>query len=198
MSKTVKLPFPQLVRAFWSPYLKLLGYMTPYRKRFFLGIAFGVLAGIVSGSLTLVILKAGESIGVKIDKSQLMPGAIPTGGPGIGDVIGMSMLIPLVMVLRGLFSYLNVYCLAWVSLRVLRDIRTKLFSHLMSQSLDFFNREKTGTLMSRVMSDTRVTQNALTSIVACILMLWEKQFLKIIYSHHKHEPHLKTDPTHRH
>ncbi len=82
--------------------------MTPYRKRFFLGIAFGVLAGIVSGSLTLVILKAGESIGVKIDKSQLMPGAIPTEGPGIGDVIGMSMLIPLVMVLRGLFSYLNV------------------------------------------------------------------------------------------
>ena len=169
MSKTVKLPFPQLVRAFWSPYLKLLGYMTPYRKRFFLGIAFGVLAGIVSGSLTLVILKAGESIGVKIDKSQLMPGAIPTGGPGIGDVIGMSMLIPLVMVLRGLFSYLNVYCLAWVSLRVLRDIRTKLFSHLMSQSLDFFNREKTGTLMSRVMSDTRVTQNALTSISADVI-----------------------------
>ena len=169
MSKTVKLPFLQLVRAFWSPYLKLLGYMTPYRKRFFLGIAFGVLAGIVSGSLTLVILKAGESIGVKIDKSQLMPGAIPTGGPGIGDVIGMSMLIPLVMVLRGLFSYLNVYCLAWVSLRVLRDIRTKLFSHLMSQSLDFFNREKTGTLMSRVMSDTRVTQNALTSISADVI-----------------------------
>ena len=76
MSKPAKLPFPQLMRAFWSPYLRLLGYMTPYRKRFFLGIAFGVLAGIVSGSLTLVILKAGESIGVKIDKSQLMPGAM--------------------------------------------------------------------------------------------------------------------------
>jgi len=169
MSKPAKLPFPQLMRAFWSPYLRLLGYMTPYRKRFFLGIAFGVLAGIVSGSLTLVILKAGESIGVKIDKSQLMPGAIPTAGPGIGGVIGMSLLIPLVMVLRGIFSYLNVYYLAWVSLRVLRDIRTQLFAHLMSQSLDFFNREKTGKLMSRVMSDTRVTQNALTSISGDII-----------------------------
>ena len=169
MSKTVKLPFPQLVRAFWGPYLKLLGYMTPYRKRFFLGIAFGVLAGIVSGSLTLVILKAGESIGVKIDKSQLIPGAIPTAGPGIGDVIGMSLLIPLVMILRGLFSYLNGYYLAWVSLRVLRDIRTKLFGHLMSQSLDFFNREKSGKLMSRVMSDTQVTQSGLTSISADVI-----------------------------
>ena len=169
MSKPAKLPFPQLVRAFWSPYLRLLGYMKPYRKRFFLGIIFGVLAGIVSGSLTLVILKAGESIGVKVDKSALVPGAISNDGPGIEGVIWISLLIPLVMVLRGLFSYLNVYYLAWVSLRVLRDIRTQLFSHLMSQSLDFFNREKAGKLMSRVMSDTRVTQNALTSISGDII-----------------------------
>jgi len=169
MSKPAKLPFPQLVRAFWNPYLRLLGYMTPYRRQFFMGIAFGVLAGIVSGSLTLVILKAGESIGVKVDKSALMPGAVANDGPGIGGVIWISLLIPLVMVLRGLFSYLNVYYLAWVSLRVLRDIRTQLFSHLMSQSLDFFNREKSGKLMSRVMSDTRVTQNALTSISGDII-----------------------------
>ena len=169
MSKPAKLPFPQLVRAFWKPYLRLLGYMRPYRKQFFMGIIFGVLAGIVSGSLTLVILKAGESIGVKLDKSALMPGAVSNEGPGIEGVIWISMLIPLVMVLRGLFSYLNVYYLAWVSLRVLRDIRTQLFSHLMSQSLDFFNREKTGKLMSRVMSDTRVTQNALTSISGDII-----------------------------
>jgi subfamily B ATP-binding cassette protein MsbA len=119
--------------------------------------------------LTLVILKAGESIGVKVDKSALVPGAISNDGPGIEGVIWISMLIPLVMVLRGLFSYLNVYYLAWVSLRVLRDIRTQLFSHLMSQSLDFFNREKAGKLMSRVMSDTRVTQNALTSISGDII-----------------------------
>lgn len=134
-----------------------------------MGIAFGVLAGIVSGSLTLVILKAGESIGVKVDKSALVPGAVSNDGPGIEGVIWMSLLIPLVMVLRGLFSYLNVYYLAWVSLRVLRDIRTQLFSHLMAQSLDFFNREKSGKLMSRVMSDTRVTQNALTSISGDII-----------------------------
>jgi subfamily B ATP-binding cassette protein MsbA len=169
MSKPAKLPFPQLLRAFWSPYLRLLGYMKPYRRRFFLGILFGVLAGIVSGSLTLVILKAGESIGVKVDKSALVPGAISNDGPGIEGVIWISLLIPLVMVLRGLFSYLNVYYLAWVSLRVLRDIRTQLFSRLMSQSLDFFNREKAGKLMSRVMSDTRVTQNALTSISGDII-----------------------------
>jgi subfamily B ATP-binding cassette protein MsbA len=73
------------------------------------------------------------------------------------------------MVARGIFSYLNVYSLAWVSLRVLRDIRSELFAHLMSQSLDFFSREKAGKLMSRVMSDTRVAQNALTSVSGDII-----------------------------
>jgi ATP-binding cassette, subfamily B, bacterial MsbA len=173
MSKPPKLPFPQLVRAFWSPYLRLLSYMHPYRKRFFLGIGCGVLAGMFSGAIPLVIKKAGETLmasGAKLpDKSQILSGAIGNEGPGIESVVWISLLIPLVMILRGVFSYLNVYSLAWVSLRVLRDIRTQLFAHLMSQSLDFFSREKAGKLMSRVMSDTRVTQNALTSISGDII-----------------------------
>ncbi len=171
MSK--KPPFSELVRAFWKPYLRLLHYMLPYRKRFALGILCGVLAGSLSGLIPLVIKKAGEPLmaaGARLpDKSALWSGAVSNEGPGIEEVIGIALLIPLVMVARGIFSYLNVYSLAWVSLRVLRDMRTQLFGHLMSQSLDFFHREKAGTLMSRVMSDTRVTQTALTSISGDII-----------------------------
>jgi subfamily B ATP-binding cassette protein MsbA len=173
MSKPQKLPFPELVRAFWKPYLRLLSYMHPYRKRFFFGIACGVAGGMLNGAIPLVIKKAGEPLmggGLKLpDKSALLSGGIANDGPGIESVIWISLLIPLVMVARGIFSYLNVYSLAWVSLRVLRDIRTNLFAHLMSQSLDFFSREKAGKLMSRVMSDTRVTQNALTSVSGDII-----------------------------
>ncbi len=173
MSKPPKLSFPELVRAFWKPYLRLLSYMHPYRKRFFFGIACGVVGGMLNGAIPLVIKKAGESImggGMKLpDKSALFGGGVGNEGPGIESVVWISLLIPLVMVARGIFSYLNVYSLAWVSLRVLRDIRTQLFAHLMSQSLDFFSREKAGKLMSRVMSDTRVTQNALTSVSGDII-----------------------------
>jgi subfamily B ATP-binding cassette protein MsbA len=174
MAKPTKLPFLQLVRAFWSPYLRLLSYMKPYRKRFFLGIGCGVLAGILSGLIPLVIKQAAEPLlGAEMKmpntKQMLLGTGISNDGPGIESVVWIALLIPLVMVARGIFSYLNVYSLAWVSLRVLRDIRTQLFAHLMSQSLDFFNREKTGKLMSRVMSDTRVTQNALTSVSGDII-----------------------------
>jgi subfamily B ATP-binding cassette protein MsbA len=173
MPKPPKLPFPQLVRAFWRPYLRLLSYMLPYRKRFFLGIACGVVGGMLNGIIPLVIKKAGEPLmggALKFpDKSALFSGGVSNDGPGIESVIWISLLIPLVMVARGIFSYLNVYSLAWVSLRVLRDIRSKLFAHLMSQSLDFFSREKAGKLMSRVMGDTRVAQSALTSVSSNII-----------------------------
>ena len=147
--------------------------MLPYRKRFFLGIACGVVGGMLNGVIPLVIQKAGEPLmggALKFpDKSALFSGGVSNDGPGIESVIWISLLIPLVMVARGIFSYLNVYSLAWVSLRVLRDIRSELFAHLMSQSLDFFSREKAGKLMSRVMSDTRVAQNALTSVSGDII-----------------------------
>jgi len=166
MSKQ-KIPFFQLLPAFWAPYLRLAHYLKPYRKRFAMGLVFGVLAGVLNGVIPLVIKKASDAIlpaGQSLDPSQLMkPGGLDSG-PGIENVLWISMLIPAVMVTRGIFSYLNSYCLAWVSLRVLRDIRTQLFSHLISQSLGFFNRSKAGKLISRVMNDTRMAQNALTSI----------------------------------
>jgi len=173
MSKPAKLPFPQLVRAFWGPYLRLLTYVKPYRKRFFLGIGCGVVAGSLSAVIPLVIKLAAETLmgaGGKLpSKAQMLSGAFSDEGPGIESVLWISLLIPLVMVGRGIFAYLNVYSLAWVSLRVLRDIRSQLFAHIMTQSLDFFNREKAGKLMNRVMSDTRQTQNALTSVSGDII-----------------------------
>ncbi len=168
MPKPPKLPFFQMVRLFWKPYQKLLSYMLPYKKRFIIGIVCGVVGGMLSGVIPLVIQKAGQSLmggGLKLpNQSALLNGGISNDGPGIESVIWISLLIPLVMVARGIFSYLNGYYLAWVSQRVLTDVRTQLFAHLMSQSLDFFSRKKAGILMSRVMSDTRVAQTALTTV----------------------------------
>ena len=165
-----KLPFPQLVRAFWDPYLRLAQYLKPYKKQLVLGLACGILAGALNGLIPLVIAKAGNAIlpagqtQSLMSPKQFLKSGTTDAGPGIERVFWIAMLIPGIMVTRGIFSYLNSYTLAWVSLRVLRDIRTELFSHLVSQSLGFFNRSKSGRLISRVMNDTRVAQNALTSI----------------------------------
>ena len=170
MSKPKKLPFFQLVKAFWNPYVRLFSYMLPHKKKFILGIVFGSLAGVTSGVFPLVIKKAGDAIipGGMGNPMKLVKSGMDSG-PGIESVIWIALLIPAEMVARGVLSYISSYYLGWVSNRVLRDIRDKLFSHLMDQSLEFFNKSKSGKLISRVMNDTRVAQNALTSISADII-----------------------------
>src|SRR5205814_4987000 len=74
------------------------------------------------------------------------------------------LAIPLVMTIRRLCSYANAYYMAWVSNKVVNDIRNQLFSKVMSHSMDFFNRMQGGYLMSRIQNDARNMQQALASV----------------------------------
>ena len=167
-----KLPLPELIRQFWKPYLALAAYLKPYKPRFFMGLGFGILAGVLNGMIPLVIKLVGDKVfpgGGSAMKVNPFAAAGADAGPPIGEYIWILMLIPAAMIARGVFAYLNSYCLAWVGYRVLHDIRSQLFDHLTSQSLDFFNKAKSGRLISRVLNDTRMAQNALTSIASDVV-----------------------------
>ena len=78
-----------------------------------------------------------------------VPFKLPTIVPGsaaLWEVVLICASIPALMAVRGVFSYLNAYCLLWVSQRVLDDIRQQL-RHLLGQSLEFFNRAKASELV---------------------------------------------------
>jgi subfamily B ATP-binding cassette protein MsbA len=52
----------------------------------------------------------------------------------------------------------------WVSNKAVTDIRAQLFSKMVRQSMDFFNKMRSGFLISRITNDTRVVQMALTAV----------------------------------
>ena len=149
----------------WQPYLELLSYIKPYKGRFFFGIAMGVLFALVNGSVPLLVKFVGDRIFPGgADHQKIAEAAAAGMGPGIQSVLWACLLVPLVMILRGFFSYLNAYSMSWVSLRVLNDIRTKLFTSIVHQSQGFFDQAQTGRLMSRILNDTSVAQSTLTQL----------------------------------
>jgi len=77
--------------------------------------------------------------------------------------------IPFIMLLRGVFGYLDVYCLQWVTTRAVTDLRTRLFSHLLDLSAGFYTENSSGQLMSNVMSDTGALQGILGSATRVIV-----------------------------
>lgn len=166
-----KMSFREFLRVSREPYLRLFSYLKPYRFRFGLGILFGALFGAVQGLLIFDVRVVTGA--VFPGSSATMPATLVKYFPSLADfhihgTLGQVLLIcstiPLLMGLRGLCSYLNSYFMLWVSVRVLDDIRTAVFRKTLSQSLEFFNRAKTGDLVQTVFNQTRMAQQALTTI----------------------------------
>ena len=84
-------------------------------------------------------------------------------------VIWVCALLPLLMVVRGLFGYLNAYCMQWVSVKTLDDIRQDVFTNVLRQSQEFFNKQKVGDLIQTVFNQTRMAQMALTQIASDVV-----------------------------
>jgi ATP-binding cassette, subfamily B, bacterial MsbA len=164
MSK--KRPSPrEFVRLLVGPYRDLFPFLKPHLGRFVLALAFGALFGVISGLLPLALNHVNSQVFPQgKNKVDMLSDAMNGTGAGINSVLLVCSLIPFIFVLRSLCDYLNSYYMAWVALRVLADIRCKLYAHILQQSLEFFNRERSGNLISRVANDTRVAQTALTSI----------------------------------
>lgn len=165
---------PKVKRSVWEtikagsgPYRRLFQYVKPYKVRFGIGLAFGFAFGAINGLLPLVLAKVMSAVfqGGPMNATAIFQnrGQLDAG-PKIDSLVIWCLAIPAVMMARSLCSYLNSYYMAWVGNKVLTDIRTQLFQKILSHSMDFFNKARSGFLMSRITNDTRMMQTALSTI----------------------------------
>ncbi|MGA7275026.1 MAG: ABC transporter ATP-binding protein [Candidatus Udaeobacter sp.] len=157
----------QTLRAASGPYRRLIGYVKPYKVRFIVGLLLGFAYGGVSSLLPLAISRVTSTIfhGAAPNPTALRSnlGALNTG-PKINSIVLICLAIPAIMTVRSLCSYGNTYCMQWVSNKVVTDIRGQLFNKMVRLSMDFFNKMRSGLLISRITNETRVVQMALTAV----------------------------------
>jgi subfamily B ATP-binding cassette protein MsbA len=148
-------------------YRRLYGYVKPYKVRFILGLALGLAYGAVNSLFPLAIARV---------TSTIFHGAAPNpmavrhnlgvldSGPKINSIVLICLAIPAIMTVRSLCSYGSTYCMQWVANKVVSDIRSQLFSKMVRNSMDFFNKARSGFLMSLITNNTRVMQMALQTV----------------------------------
>ena len=73
-------------------------------------------------------------------------------------------MLPMVVVVRGLSSFVNVYLLSKIGLGVLETLRLKVYRKYQDLSLAFHDRQQKGDLLSRLMQDTQFLQGGLVQI----------------------------------
>ncbi len=162
-----KLSFWQTLRAASSSYRRLYSYVKPYKARFILGLAMGLAYGGVNSLFPLAIARVTSTIfhGTAPNPMDARHnlGVLDTG-PKINSIVFICLAIPAIMTLRSLCSYGSTYCMQWVSNKVVTDIRSHLFSKMVRNSMDFFNKARSGFLMSLITNNTRLVQMALTTV----------------------------------
>ena len=148
-------------------YRRLYSYVKPYRVRFILGLALGLAYGGVNSLFPLAIARV---------TSTIFHGAAPNpmavrhnlgaldAGPKINSIVLICLAIPAIMTVRSLCSYGSTYCMQWVANKVVSDIRSQLFNKMIRNSMDFFNKARSGFLMSLITNNTRVMQMALQTV----------------------------------
>ena len=157
----------QTLRAASGPYRRLYAYVKPYKVRFIVGLLLGFAYGGVNSLLPLATARVTSAIfhGAAPNPMALRSnlGVLDTG-PKINSIILICLAIPAIMTVRSLCSFGNTYCMQWVSNKVVTDIRGQVFSKMIRHSMDFFNKMRSGFLISRITNETRVVQMALTAV----------------------------------
>lgn len=85
------------------------------------------------------------------------------------DVLIFSFLpiaIILIFVFRGICRYISDYFMGTAAQLAVQDVRNEIFSKNILLDLKFFNRNQTGSLMSRIVNDVAAMQNSVASIIA--------------------------------
>ncbi len=90
-------------------------------------------------------------------------------------------IIPIVLLLiafgRAFGDFIDTYCMSWVSRKVIQDLRQAMFENLMYAPAEFYDREPSGSLVSRLTFDVEQVANASGAALRIVF----KDFVKVIF-----------------
>ncbi len=118
---------------------RFLPFIRPHRKAFFLAVVL------------LVFAIAGELAGPLVLRA-VIDDAIPSGS--ISRIVRYSGLFALIFIATMAIAYLQVIIVSRIGLGIVRSLKRRLFDHVLTLSMAFFDRNPSGKLMARVESDT--------------------------------------------
>ena len=133
------------------PYFK---YLKPMRWQFVTAIICGVLYGAATGAGMPYM---GKVIFPKVFGEH----AVPLTN---WQIAGIALWLPAVFLVRGIAGYFNTYLIQYCGVRMLESLRRDYFFKLQHLPISFLQRQTTGDLISRGITDTNQLQNSLSNL----------------------------------
>ncbi|MGR5235396.1 lipid A ABC transporter ATP-binding protein/permease MsbA [Vibrio alfacsensis] len=138
----------------WATFKRLWQFIRLYKS------------GLIVAIIALVINAISDTYMISLLKPLLDEGF----GNAESDFLRtLPLIVFAMMFIRGVSGFVSTYCLSWVSGNVVMQVRRMVFNHFMHMPVSYFDKEKTGNLLSRITYDSEqvsaATSQALVSIV---------------------------------
>ena len=164
----------------WQGYKRLLTFIKPYKTR----LVFAVICMALSGASNVVVPWLIKDVIDKVLANK--------------DIYTLNLIVIGILVLfllRGVFYFGERYLMSFVGQKIVNDIREKLYRHLQTLSLSYFDKHKTGNIMSNLTNDVTALQTAIAgnlisfvqeavilvgSLASMIFLYWKLTLLTLV------------------
>ena len=156
---------------------RLLAYTNPYKKTFYF-VAFAAIALSGLGVLRPYLLK------LTIDQGVI--------GKSTDDLVFFVVLMLGTLVMEVLVQFSFIFYANWLGQEVIRDIRVKLFRHMMNFKKQYFDNSSVGRLVTRAVSDIEtiasifsqglfmIISDLMKMLVVLVFMFWQSWQLTLL------------------
>ncbi|MCX5776642.1 MAG: ABC transporter transmembrane domain-containing protein [Candidatus Firestonebacteria bacterium] len=132
---------------------RILSFAKPYRSRLLTAVFFMAVVAACGGS-SMYLLKPLFDEGF----NKTNPEA------AFATIKNIALILVAIYFVKGISFYIKDYLLNNAGQRIIMDIRNTVYEHVQNLSLDYFSRNKTGQILSRLTNDVVNMQNAVMSL----------------------------------
>ncbi len=123
----------------------------PYRSRIFYGIIFSLMVSGISGLIAWLVKPVLDIIFVEKQYKYL------------------KILPPAIILLyfvKGLLSFSQTYLMQSAGMKIVRDLRNRLYHTILYLQVNYFHKESSGVLVSRLINDIEIVKHAVPKILS--------------------------------
>lgn len=137
----------------WSVLSRLMRFVTPYKWRFGSVVALTIILGILTPTRPYLI-------------QYTLDNDVAEGN--YQAMVNMMIILLGLLVFQSIAQYVHTYLSGWIGQQVIRDIRTKLYQHIVNLRLRFFDKTPIGRLVTRSISDVETLADVFSEGLAAM------------------------------
>jgi len=151
----------------------LYSHFKPFLKRFILALFFMAMVAVFTAFFAVIIQPVIDELFIQgggrlSAKSKIIRNLIMRvlGVKENKLVLVLPQLLFMAFLGQAIFSFFSLYMMKTLGLKVVRNIRDKLYRNLIHQSIEFLSKSKTGDLVSRISNDIEKIKLAVAETLA--------------------------------